>query len=168
MKKTQTIQAIFATTFTPLYDELEDRIRLSVNYQDINNRIDFMLTRKFIIKMIPTIDDFIDKFYPALRDEMDGEQFTSAASSPTKPQEAQTQSKIDPTDRTDLNLLKKEGVLLREIKLSFNPDTKKSVLLLISKDRAAQATLDAQSLYKIVGIIKKSIPNYAWGISPYL
>ena len=48
MKPIKGKKTILANTFTPLYDELEDRIRIVVNYQDIQNRIDFVITRKNI------------------------------------------------------------------------------------------------------------------------
>jgi len=30
-------------TITPIYDEIEDRIRLTINYQETQNRIDLMI-----------------------------------------------------------------------------------------------------------------------------
>ena len=61
MTKPEQAKVISAQTFTPVYDELEDRIRLSVNYQDVNNRIDFLITRNLIINLLPSIEEFIYK-----------------------------------------------------------------------------------------------------------
>jgi hypothetical protein len=63
MNKIETQKEIIAQTFTPIYDEVEDRIRVVINYQDIMNRVDYMITRKFILNIIPTIDEFILKHY---------------------------------------------------------------------------------------------------------
>ena len=42
---------VSALVFTPLYDQLEDRIRLVINYSDYDNRIDIMITRNFILDL---------------------------------------------------------------------------------------------------------------------
>lgn len=40
---------IVGTTFTPLYNPIEDRICLVINYQDPYARADFMITRSFTL-----------------------------------------------------------------------------------------------------------------------
>jgi hypothetical protein len=53
---------IKAQTFTPMYSQSEDRIRLVINYADYSNRIDLWLTRAFLLKLIPTIEDCLDQY----------------------------------------------------------------------------------------------------------
>ena len=64
-------KTIYIQTLTPLYDKVEDRIRLSINYQDIANRIDLMITRAFILQLLPIFEEFIYKHYPESIDDED-------------------------------------------------------------------------------------------------
>ncbi|MBU4023717.1 hypothetical protein KKF31_00960, partial [bacterium] len=56
-------RSVKAVSFTPKYDEIEDRIRLSVNYENIADRVDFMISRAFVLKLFPVLDEYMMKFY---------------------------------------------------------------------------------------------------------
>jgi hypothetical protein len=160
MIKTNNIKEILAQTFTPQYDEIEDRIRLVVNYQDIENRVDFMITRNFILNLIPTIDEFILNHYSNnLHDEA---LFT------TSNFEKNGENNLSQTDNSNLELLKTEDQLLVKVNLSYDQNSKNTVLSLYSKNHIiAKASVDSNMLQQILKVIKKSIPNFRWGISQH-
>jgi len=168
MNKTKELKQIIAKTFTPTYDELEDRIRLTINYQDIANRVDFMITRSFVINLVPSIDDYIMKFYgDNLVDEMMTQVQTPQSPVNNQNTDRAKDTNLSKTDKGDLNFLRTSGELLIKIDLSFHPKTKQTTLLFSSKETQVKATLDANSFQQIIKIIKKSIPNFKWGISPH-
>ena len=144
---------ITAKTFTPSYDTLEDRIRVVVNYQDMNNRVDFMITRSFILNLIPTAEEFIDKHYGTLR-------------APTLQTQGENAS-LSQTDTANLELLRTGEELLTEVNFSFVAETKQTLLTFTSRSAVAQADLDATTLLQVFQVIKSAIPNFSWGISQH-
>lgn len=149
---------ITANTFTPLYDELEDRIRLAINYQDIHNRVDFMITRSFILNLIPSAEEFMTNHYGML-------DFKIVAKADIN---ENTQNKaLSKTDNVNLDLLRAREELLLEVNFSFDKDSKQTLLTLSSKNIEARASLDSFMLQQIFKVIKSAVPNIRWGISHY-
>ncbi|MDQ1337514.1 MAG: hypothetical protein QG617_481, partial [Campylobacterota bacterium] len=147
---------ILAKTFTPLYDETEDRLRVVINYQDIHSRVDFMITRKFILNLIPSAEEFMIKHYGVA-------EFKTTAQSDVG---LKSQDKsVSKTDNINLELLKTDEELLTEVNFSFNVKSKRTVLTFSSKNIVAKADLDAFMLSQIFQVIKSAIPYMRWGIS---
>lgn len=144
---------ITAQTFTPSYDTLEDRIRLSINYQDIGNRVDFMITRSFILNLLPTADEFMAEHLGVIN---------------TPAPQTQTQTKdesLSQTDAVNLELLRTSDELLLEVHFSFKADTQKTLITFSSLNTAAQIDLDAFMFSQIFRVIKAAIPRIKWGIA---
>ena len=148
------MKEIAANSFTPIYDEIEDRLRLVINYQDMPNRVDFMITRNFIINLLPSADEFIIKYY--------GEDDNT-------PQEVLSSSKLEKglskTDNVNLELFKTDEELLLEVNFSFDKNSKNTLLRLSSKNITSKSILEPKMLNQIFKAIKKSIPNFKWGLS---
>jgi len=166
MIKKQDSKTIIAKTFTATYDPYEDRIRFVINYQNISTRVDFMITRKFIINIIPSIDDFIERNYSTQESTNNQNPQTSSTNPLSQPQMPQQNQKATPTDNTDMKFLQTPDELLYKINISFNPKTKQSTLLFYSSNKQVKATLDSTTLSQVITMIKKAIPNFSWGISP--
>lgn len=149
---------IIANTFTPVYDELEDRLRVAVNYQDIQNRVDFMITRNFILNLIPSAEEFILKHYNA--QPLTQDNLTVSAESNSNENEA-----LSKTDAVNLELYRRDDELLLEVNFSFDAATKQTLLTLSSKNVTAKIALDVLMLQKIIHVIKSAIPFIKWGIS---
>ena len=155
-------KTIFAKTFTATYDIYEDRIRFVINYQDIDRRVDFMISRRFMINIIPSIDEFIYKYYS------DNPTIKTQPNHPTPyeiPQIPKDPKIVSPTQNSDLELLKRDGELLHKIDLSYNPKTKQTTLLFHSSTHRVKAILDTQTLPQVINMLKKSIPYFSWGIA---
>jgi hypothetical protein len=147
---------IQANTFTPLYDEVEDRIRLVLNYQDISNRIDLMITRSFIINLISSVDDFVFQHYGDISPKLD-----NITIDQTSPKTKHTEQ----TDQTNLQLYYEKDQLLTKLDLKYDQDTKHTTIVFTTKDSVSAATMDATMLQALFDSIKKAIPNFKWGIS---
>lgn len=162
MTKPEQAKIISAQTFTPVYDELEDRIRLSINYQDVNNRIDFLITRNLIINLLPSIEEFMTRHYDY---EDTQETITTQKMSNDEVEENKILSKTNSANFA-LNLTIED--LLVKVDLSFDKNTQHTLLFFTSKkNHKAQAVLDKNLLLQIIKIIKSSIPTLKWGISTY-
>lgn len=151
---------INALSFTPKYDEVEDRVRISINYDDLINRVDFVMSRAFVIKLFPVLGDYMLQYY-----DLDLDipvQPTTVEDIPKAMNETNTTSK---TDGTNLQLYKQEDELLLEVKFSFNKKNKMSIVQFHSKNSEATARLDENSMKQVFTIIKSVIPFFSWGIS---
>ena len=152
---------VIAINFTPKYDMIEDRIRLSINYNDIQNRVDFMITRAFILKILPHIDEYMLKFYNT---ELDSP-LPSVSKSQSLKEEIPLSASTSKTDNTNLELYKTEDELLTTVNFSYIKKTKMSVLKFYSQNYQATAQLDVESLKQVFKVIKSTIPFFSWGIS---
>lgn len=146
-----------ANTFTPLYDEIEDRLRLVINYQDINNRVDFMITRNFILNLISTAEEFRTKYY---NNEKTDEQIFNINNNETEKNES-----ISKTDGVNLELLKTKEELLQEVNFTFNVKTKQTIVTFNSKNITTQVSFDSSMMQQTFDVIKSAIPYIRWGIS---
>lgn len=143
---------IQALTFTPMYSQSEDRIRLVINYADYSNRIDLWLTRAFLLKLIPTIEDCLDQFD------------TTPANSPIQQQtEQKAQSQ---TDAPTLNMTEKDGFLVHTVDITYHKEAQQFSLVFKTSDQHVVSTLNAPLLRTILKSIFAAIPKIDWGISP--
>lgn len=148
---------IVANTFTPMYDEVEDRLRVVINYQDINNRVDFMITRNFILNLAPSVDEFIFNYYssnPIIKESFD-----------INSNKKNDNNITSQTDRANLEFLRTNEELLVEVNLTYMPSTKKTLITFSSKNITTQALLEGLLLEQIFNLIKSAIPRFKWGIA---
>ena len=152
------MQKILANTFTPLYDSVEDRIVLVINYEDIHNRVDLMITRSFLLKVLPSMEEFMLRHYPSAQQKNDTLSITSFQ------QEAAAQQSTS-TNFVNLELFSKEKELLNEVNFAYNEKTQLTVLTLSSKSSSVVASLDYNMFEQLTNAIKASIPHFEWGFS---
>ena len=158
MKHKNKIRSLTAKTFTPKYDELEDRLRVVINYDDINNRVDFMLTRSFILNLIPSTDDYILKYYNLEQERVDTPKSILQ-------KDNQKNKTISETDGVNLELYKTDEELLRKVNFNYDKISKKTLVTFFSQNTVAKASLDGHMMQQIFSVIKLAIPYYSWGIS---
>ena len=139
-------------TITPRYDEIEDRIRLSLNHQNIQNPVDFMLTRRFILKLLPSYEEYIYKVYDKKIQTEDTHKTTKY-------------NTLRITNHTELKPYQEDPELLQGIQFSFIQKSELTLLKLSTKHTEATATLNYESLTNIFALIKSAIPHFDWGIS---
>jgi len=150
MEKSLTV--IKALTFTPMYSQTEDRIRLIINYADYNQRIDLWLTRAFLLKLIPTIEDCLDQY-----------DTTPLNSQVQQQTEQNAQSK---TDGPTLTMTEKEGFLVHTVDITYHKENQQFSLVFKTAQHQVISTLNGPLLRTILKSIFASIPKIDWGISP--
>jgi len=145
-------QIIKALTFTPVYSPKEDRIRLVINYADYNNRVDLWLTRAFLLKLIPTIEDCLDKYD------------TTPPNSTIQQQTDKTsQSK---TDTPTLTMTEKEGYLVDSVDITYHKENSQFSLVFKTDRPQVVSALTPPLLRTVLKSIFAAIPKIDWGISP--
>ena len=155
------MQNIQIKTLTPTYDKVEDRIRFSINYQDIDNRIDLMITRSLIIQLLPILEEYIYKYYPNLtiQDEIVQIKVND---------EVVNDDNTSSTNMEDILLYKSLEDLLVTINLKYDATNQYTQLEFISKDNHKASTIcDANMLQSIIKSLKSSIPHFSWGIATH-
>lgn len=141
---------IVGTTFTPMYNPIEDRICLVINYEDPYTRVDFMITRSFMLNLIPSAEEYFEQYYPR-ENKM---QITPV----------ETPSFETPTDNVNLELLQSTQELLLEVNFSLDENRQNIVLRLSSQNTQAVATLPPLIFESLIKSLKRSIPSLEWGI----
>lgn len=149
---------IQALSFTPKYDELEDRVRVVVNYEDIHNRVDFMMTRSFILKLFPTLEEFMIKFYS-------GDIEIPIITPEVMKEKIKVDDSTNQTDITNLELFQTNDELLLEVSFSYIKATNKNIVKFKSANIEVVSQLDEHSIKQIFSMIKSVIPFFSWGIS---
>ena len=155
------MKSIQALTFTPKYDELEDRLRVVVNYEDAHNRVDFMMTRSFILKLFPTLEEFMIKFYS-------GDIEIPVITPEVMKEKIKTEASTNMTDITNLELFKTDNELLLEVSFGYIAASKKSLIKFKSANVEVVSQLDEESIKQIFSMIKSVIPFFSWGISQHI
>ena len=165
---------VIAKTFTPFYDPTEDRIKLVINYQSADKRIDFMITRAFIINFVPAFDDYLLQYYPqealASQKELSSLKVTHAVTETYNDKESHPQQKeesktITPTDNVNMQLFTQEPELLIKIDFIYDKNSKNTTLIFSSTRSTATAALTYLMMEQLIGTIKTAIPNFSWGIA---
>jgi hypothetical protein len=146
------IPMIKAQTFTPIYSQSEDRIRLIINYADYNQRVDLWLTRAFLLKLIPTMEDCIDQY--------DDTPLTQEAQKQT---DQKAQSK---TDTSTLSMTEKEGYLVHSVDLTYHKASRDFHVVFKTETLQVRAVLTVTLLRTVLRSIFAAIPKINWGISP--
>jgi len=140
---------IQAKTFTCIYNEKEDRLLLAINYQDVKNRVDFWLTRNFLIKLLPHLFEYMD---------CDIQKADLPSSSPA--------TKQTPTDSTMFTLTQKVPVLLESIDITkLENGYIQFVLKNLEKNIYATATLKPMLFSQVIKVITTAVPTFSWGIN---
>ena len=137
---------IEAKTFTSIYDEVEDRIRLIINLDNIN-RVDLMITRAFIIKIIPLLEEFYEKHYSDIETD-----------------EVTINSDSSKAESKSSTVVKIKGELLMTINLSYNRNNQLTNIELISSKNKIVANFNREHFNSFIKLLKNSIPKFSWGL----
>lgn len=167
MNRSNEKKHLTANIFSTFYDEIEDRIRITVNYNSYESRSDLVLTRSLVIQFLPVLNKYIQKYYKEYLEDTVKNSFDDISSDlQNLHSNNNKKQKLNFTNETDLNFLKKEDELLTQIQMHYNIKTKSTTLQLHSRKTLAKAILDESSFIRTVNSIKYVIPVYKWGLSP--
>lgn len=140
-----TEQRFVAKTFTCRYDAKEDRLLLTLNYLLVEDRIDFWITRSFLLKLLPIFFDF----------------------SPMNDTPDSTESLASPKESTDAStyiLTYKEPLLLESV--DFKKTEKGTMLVFknLEKSIFCEALLNEMDMKRFMSLLLGSVPKYEWGM----
>jgi len=136
-------------TLTPLYDEVEDRIRLMINYKSFSDRVDYMITRNMMLKLVPHVQDYLDIHFSLDTNAKDQALLNDYAKNP---QHSET-------------IAKKSGVLLVKVDIKLTNHHKNIAILFYGDDgTTATAIMDLKCLQNFVKSLHNALPRLQWGI----
>ncbi|ATB70957.1 hypothetical protein SJPD1_2879 [Sulfurospirillum diekertiae] len=138
---------IVAKTFTCKYDAKEDRLLLTLNYEIQAERIDFWITRSFLLKLIPIFFDFTQHDNGIVNELIE-----------------QTPQKDKPTDSSLYLLTQKTPILLESVDFSKEAQGTKIVFKNSEEAIFCETVLDERMMKSVVKLILNSAPKYEWGI----
>lgn len=144
-----------ARTFTCSYDQKEDRIRLVLNYQDAMNRMDFWITRSFLLRLLPLLSKF-----GSTHTQM------SLVGNDNIGNTGKSEQTAIPTDEDIMTLTQKEPVLLERVDFGRNDRAVNIVFSGSSLEKYA-ATLRSAEIDALADLLIKTAPTYDWGIGPW-
>jgi len=135
---------ILSKTFTCNYIEAEDRILFTINYEDFENRVDFWLTRAFLLKLLPHFFDLI-----VIKEDEIPDQSSNKSS----------------TDTQTYSFMQKEPILLDSVDFKRG-DKGETIIVFKSLKRGifCETRLDQLSLNALVTLLTKTAPPKEWGI----
>lgn len=142
-----------AEKFTAWYDAVEDRLRLVVNIDKPEARVDFWITRRLFLTLITQLDEFIEPKSLGEEDSID---------KLIKKGDEATKSKDSNQDKSseDINVS-----LLRTLNVSWNKKSKKVSLKLISDEYEVEANLDIVAMRAFMRMLLMQAPSVEWGIN---
>jgi len=139
-------------TIHPIYDVIEDRIRLSFNHKQETNHVDFMMTRKFLLQLLPSYEEYLSKVY----------------ADKTLNQKVSQNKNARLSNHNQLKPYQHRAALLKGIEFSYIEKTQQTLLSFYSTHTKAYVRLNYEALIEIFNIIKSTIPHFDWSISPHL
>lgn len=161
---------IQAKTMTFKYNPHEDRIEFILNYDNFEQRIDLMMTRKLLLKFFDLCEDIFIKY------KYKNIQVTVQKDGKTVKQEVK-QINIKPTatlkphekmvDNASINLAKKVSLLMNKVEFKYEA-SKNSLNLAFFVNNKMEATLSISMIQfeQIIGALIRVVPFVEWGISP--
>ena len=145
------IKHFTAKTFTCKYDPKEDRLLLTLNYQSPEERIDFWVTRSFLLKLLPIFFD-ISTLSPATSQQ------------DRLPKTSLMSTLESPTDTSTYLLTYKKPLLLESVDFSRENTNTKILFKNLEQGIHYEALLDSSSLDSVVKLVLNNVPKYEWGI----
>lgn len=145
-------KSIIIHSIQPRYDVIEDRIRLLLNHKDVANCVDMMLTRRFLLQLLPSYEEYLYRVYA---DEMKAA--TTIKIGKRKNIRLENHSRLKPYQY--------EAQLLSNVQFSYIAESRLTKLTLHTRDTRATVSLSYKGLTELFAVMKTAIPRYDWGIS---
>ncbi len=157
-----------AEKFTAWYDAVEDRLRLAVNIDTPDARVDFWITRRLFLSIISQLEDFADPKSIGVDKDDVYKRIEKGMPSPKVADEknSNSDSVSSKNDDNSKDILKDTKVsLLRAMNISWNKKKGRVSLVLVSDDYEAESNLDTVSMTAFIKMLLIQAPTVEWGIS---
>lgn len=151
----KSVTLLAAQTFTFRYDAREDRMMLILNYASQTARLDLMITRAMVLKLIPVIEQVMINHNIT---------HNEPASSP---QPQQGQANVSATDKDMLEVMSQTPLLLEKIDFKTLSDQGRLLLIFYASGvPLAQAVMTPEHFAQVMNVMVQSLPHHSWGIAP--
>lgn len=153
-----------AKTFTASYSQREDRLRLTVNYKEPLERVDFWITRSMLLRLLPIMSKFGVRENEAT---LESGQNYSSVDTPVKEidKEELYKKSSTKTDEDMFALTEKQPVLLE--KVDFLKSASGADIFFGGEGEECVAKLTSEEVDVLARLLIKSAPTYDWGIGPW-
>lgn len=148
--------------FTFKYDHLEDRILMVGNLTNQQQRIDFWLTRKLVLRLLGGAQDLIEKTTAQIA-EAPLEHKTQLLQFDHQ----HAQSSL-PIERENQQIETRDAELLTRIDISYKQEKYQLHFFLNDSDSVAASVLTYDELHQIIHLIHKGAVTLDWGVSDVL
>jgi len=172
-KHTSNVLKVENLTFS--YNQREDRILFIINHMNIEQRIDFFVTRRLFIKLLNAFDDILIKYCN------NGEEFKNLYHNQkelvvskvfTKKEKTKKEEKKDTyweksVNTKDLNFTRtKEPIILDSLSYSISSNNIITLKFISENKIYAMSTMDSIMFQRTLSSMMRVVPFVAWGISP--
>lgn len=164
---------IEAEKFTAWYDSAEDRLRVAINIDSPDARVDFWITRRFFLSLITQIEGLLDTQELGIsKSEIDNmiqeghpePKSNDKTNEISKPQD-ESQESIETPKSIDAPKSEVSVSLLRNMDISLNRRENRVKLKLSSDCCEAEANLTVASMSAFIKMLILQAPTLEWGIS---
>jgi hypothetical protein len=149
------LEQINIQTITPKYDVIEDRVRICFNHKDENTHIDYMMSRNFLLQLLPSYEEYLLKVYYDLMNEN------------VEPIKAKHKG-ARMVNHENIAPYQKNAELIISVQFSFVEKTAITIVKFQCQSTEAIVRLDYEGLTNMFSLIKATTPFYDWGISPHI
>ncbi len=163
---------ITSKTLTFSYNPREDRIMVIINYESIEKRIDFFLTRKLLLQLLEHFDLILinncnsgELFKKLYKEQQPLEKLQTKEEKANKQDKNKKNDWESKVDSASLSFTRKEPILLDAV----NFKTKNNILVLeyISNGKKlAKSEMTMELFQRTLSSMMRVIPFISWGISP--
>lgn len=148
--------------FTFKYDQIEDRILMVGNLNNNQQRVDFWLTRKLVLRLLNGVEELFEKTA--------GAKFAVPAAHKSQMMQfdhdqAQTQLVLDHENQ---EVISEEGGLLVRLDISYKQERYQLLFYTGEADPVAVSILTYDELHQILHLIHKGALTLDWGVKSVL
>ncbi len=162
---------IEAEKFTAWYDSAEDRLRVAINIDSPNARVDFWITRRFFLSLITQIEGLLDTQELGIsKSEIDsmieeGHPEPKAEDNTSNEDIIENKESQKPIETKDTQKSEISVSLLRNMDISVNKRENRVKLKLSSDCCEAEANLTLAAMSAFIKMLILQAPTVEWGIS---
>jgi len=156
------------------YNQREDRILFIINHSNIEQRIDFFVTRRMFMKLLNAFDDILINHCD------NAKEFKNLYNNQEELVVSKVLSKDEKSDKKDihweksvntkdLNFTKtKEPILLDSLSYNVSSTNNITFKFISGKKIHAISTMDTTMFQRTLSSMMRVVPFVAWGISPHI
>ncbi len=157
------------TNITFSYNQREDRLIFTINHTNIDQRIDFFVTRRMLIQLLDAFDNILINYcnngelFKKLYNNQEELKTNKRNDKKVKDEKESTWEKSIPTNTLNFTKIK-DPILLDSVSLNINND-EISLKFISNNKLLAISKMNLEMFQKTLSSMMRVIPFISWGIS---